>query len=156
MVIFLASGESIEGPCANRLKVVKSVRNRSGGDFIGLKIVDYYYSHVLALTYPLGGVHVFKSTVILARQKAGGIPNNLVTIKRKINTSNTESTLKETSSVKGTLGFDYTLGSQRDADFHFNAATGRINFPVVLENGQVTTRKISYTFNGRFFERKNN
>ena len=64
--------------------------------------------------------------------------------------------IRTASGMTGTLGLDYTLGNDRDADFHFNTATGTITFPVVLEDGHVTKRKISYTFNGKYFVRANN
>ncbi|HEV2480593.1 MAG TPA: hypothetical protein VGS79_13045 [Puia sp.] len=64
--------------------------------------------------------------------------------------------IRTASGMTGTLGFDYTLGSEGDANFHFNSATGSITFPVVLEEGRVTKRKISYAFNGEYFVRTNN
>ena len=64
--------------------------------------------------------------------------------------------IRTTSGTTGTLGFDYTLDNDRDADFHFNPTTGTITFPVVLEDSHVTKRKITYTFNGKYFVRKNN
>jgi hypothetical protein len=64
--------------------------------------------------------------------------------------------IRTASGMTGTLGFDYSLGSDREADFHFNTATGTITFPVVLEDGHVTKRKVSYAFNGKYFVRANN
>jgi hypothetical protein len=64
--------------------------------------------------------------------------------------------IRTASRMTGTLGFDYTLGSERDADFHFNPATRTITFPVILEDGKVTKRKISYIFNGQYFILTNN
>jgi len=64
--------------------------------------------------------------------------------------------IRTTSGTTGTLGFDYTLGNDIDAGFHFNPATGTITFPVVLEDGHITKRKITYTFNGKYFVRTNN
>ncbi len=62
--------------------------------------------------------------------------------------------IRTASGMTGTLGFDYTLDSDNDAGFHFNPATGTITFPVVLEGGHVTKRKITYTFNGKYFARQ--
>jgi hypothetical protein len=64
--------------------------------------------------------------------------------------------IRTASGMTGTLGFDYTLGSEIDADFHFSPATRTISFPVVLEDGHVTKRRINYTFNGKYFARTNN
>jgi hypothetical protein len=64
--------------------------------------------------------------------------------------------IRTVSGMTGTLGFDYALGSERQADFHFNPATSMITFPVVLEDGHVTKRKIRYTFNGEYFVQTNN
>jgi hypothetical protein len=61
--------------------------------------------------------------------------------------------IQTASGTTGTLGFDYDLDNVKDADFHFNPATGTITFPVVLEDGHVTDRKITYTFNGKYFAR---
>jgi hypothetical protein len=66
------------------------------------------------------------------------------------------SLIRTTSGTTGTLGFDYTLDNDRDADFHFNPTTGTITFPVVLKDGHVSKRKITYTFNGKYFMRTNN
>jgi hypothetical protein len=66
------------------------------------------------------------------------------------------SLIRTASGVTSTLGLDYTLGNGRDADFHFNPATGTITFPVVLEDGHVTKKRITYTFNGKYFVRTNN
>jgi hypothetical protein len=64
--------------------------------------------------------------------------------------------IRTASGMTGTLGFDYSLSSERDADFHFNSATGTITLPVVLEHGHITKRRISYTFNGEYFVLTNN
>jgi hypothetical protein len=64
--------------------------------------------------------------------------------------------IRTVSGMTGTLGFDYTMGSEIDAEFHFSPATRTITFPVVLEDGHVTKRRISYTFNGEYFVLKNN
>jgi hypothetical protein len=65
--------------------------------------------------------------------------------------------LIQTASGKtGTLGFDFVLENAKDADFFFNPATGTITFPVVLDDGQVTNKKIAYTFNGSYFVRVSN
>lgn len=64
--------------------------------------------------------------------------------------------IRTASGMTGTLGFDYTLGNDRDAAFHFNPATGTITFPVVVDDGHVTKRNITYTFNGKYFARTNN
>ena len=64
--------------------------------------------------------------------------------------------IQTASGVTGTLGFEYTLDSDEDVNFHFNPATGTITFPVVLENGHVTKSKIIYTFNGKYFARTKN
>lgn len=64
--------------------------------------------------------------------------------------------IRTASGMTGTLGFDYAMDSERDADFHFNPAIGKISFPVVLEGGHVTKRRISYTFNGEYFVLTNN
>jgi hypothetical protein len=60
------------------------------------------------------------------------------------------------SGLIGTLGFEYILDSEGNANFNFNPASGTITFPVVLENGHVTKSKIIYTFNGNYFERTKN
>lgn len=60
------------------------------------------------------------------------------------------------SGITGTLGFDYILDSDEDANFNFDPVTGTITFPLVLENGHVTKRKIIYTFNGKYFARTKN
>jgi hypothetical protein len=60
------------------------------------------------------------------------------------------------SGMTGTLGFDYTLDNDSDAGFHFNPTSGTITFPVVLDDGHVTKRKITYAFNGKYFARTNN
>lgn len=54
------------------------------------------------------------------------------------------------------LEFDYSLGSDTEPDFHFDPATRKITFPVVLPDGQVTKRMITYTFNGKYFARTGN
>ena len=64
--------------------------------------------------------------------------------------------IRTASGTTGILGFDYVLDSDADAAFHFNPATGTITFPVVLEGGHVTKRKITYTFDGKYFVRTNN
>jgi hypothetical protein len=64
--------------------------------------------------------------------------------------------IRTASGTTGTLGFDYTLDNDIDAAFHFNPATGTITVPVVLEDGHVTKRKITYSFNGKYFVRTNN
>lgn len=60
------------------------------------------------------------------------------------------------SGLTGTLGFEYILDSEGNANFNFNPASGTITFPVVLANGHVTKSRIIYTFNGNYFERTKN
>jgi hypothetical protein len=64
--------------------------------------------------------------------------------------------IRTASGTTGTLGFDYILDNDGDPDFHFNPATHTITFPVVLDDGHATKRKITYTFNGKYFVRTNN
>ena len=64
--------------------------------------------------------------------------------------------IRTASGITGTIGFEYILDSEIDASFHFNSATGTITFPVVLEDGHVKKKRISYTFNGEYFVLKNN
>jgi hypothetical protein len=65
------------------------------------------------------------------------------------------SLIRTASGATGTLGFDYILDDSL-ADFHFNPATGTITFPIVLEDGHVTKKKITYTFDEKYFMRKDN
>jgi hypothetical protein len=60
------------------------------------------------------------------------------------------------SGITGILAFDYNLDSEGDAAFQFNSATTTITFPIVLDDGRVTKRKIRYVFNGKYFMRTNN
>jgi hypothetical protein len=64
--------------------------------------------------------------------------------------------IQTASGTTGSLGFDYHLGADAEPDFHFDPATGQITFPVVLPGGQVTRRKITYIFNGKYFVRTSN
>lgn len=64
--------------------------------------------------------------------------------------------IQTASGLTGTLGFDYILDDVNNANFNFNPATGTITFPVVLEDGHVTDRKLTYTFNGKYFVRTKN
>ena len=63
--------------------------------------------------------------------------------------------IRTASGTTGTLGFDYTLDNDVEPDFHFNPATDTITFPVVLGDGRATKRRITYSFNGKYFVRTN-
>lgn len=64
--------------------------------------------------------------------------------------------IQTASGTAGSLGFDYNLGTDAEPDFHFDPATRKISFSVVLPDGQVTKRKITYRFNGKYFVRVGN
>ena len=63
--------------------------------------------------------------------------------------------IRTASGTTGTLGFVYTLDNDGDPDFHFNPSTHKITFPVILDDGRATKRRITYTFNGKYFVRTN-
>jgi hypothetical protein len=84
--------------------------------------------------------------------KAFTIINNSLNAETKL--------IKTKTGVRNTLGFEFDFFSVVDQLerpvrlFKYDAATKTLSFPVVLESGEVTGKRIIYKFTGRYFERK--
>ncbi|HEY4150348.1 MAG TPA: hypothetical protein VGM41_15520 [Chitinophagaceae bacterium] len=61
--------------------------------------------------------------------------------------------IKTQSGLTGSLGFDFVMDQawSGEDEIHYNNSTKTIRFPVVLEGGHITKRRITYKFNGRYF-----
>jgi hypothetical protein len=68
--------------------------------------------------------------------------------------------IKTRSGLRNSLGFGYNflLWATKEPDserlLEYNSLQKRITIPVVLESGEVTSRRIVYQFTGRYFERR--
>jgi hypothetical protein len=69
--------------------------------------------------------------------------------------SDTAHIIKTKSGLTSKLGFDFVMDeswSGKD-QIRYNDNTKTIRFPVVLEGGHITKRRITYKFNGLYFEK---
>ena len=65
--------------------------------------------------------------------------------------------IKTATGLHNELSYEYDYFSLnakvKDADIHYNPMAKTITLPVVLDKGRVTNNRITYKFNGQYFER---
>jgi hypothetical protein len=118
----------------------------------------YWYSTIYSLTnagktFYLGLRHGIYSTKDSYQGiKSFSISNNSLNAGTKL--------IKTNTGVKNILGFEFDFFSvvhhlERPVRLiTYNATTKTLTLPIVLENGEVTERRIIYQFTGRYFERR--
>lgn len=75
--------------------------------------------------------------------------------------NDTAKLIKTKTGIKNELGYDLDLASGVNRDdpsidrsmigINYNAATKTISFPLIAEDGKITSRRINYRFNGKYF-----
>ena len=118
----------------------------------------YWYSTIYSLnsdgkTYYLGLRHgIYSTRDTYQGVKSFSISNNFLNAETKL--------IKTKTGVRNAFGFEFDFFSVVDQLerpvrlIKYDAATKTLSLPVVLEGGEVTDKRITYKFTGRYFESK--